>query len=53
MDRGGFDHVNDVAPTLYEILGIRHPRAVYHDGWFASTFGLRVPWVARVIDISD
>ncbi|KPK15836.1 MAG: arylsulfatase [Myxococcales bacterium SG8_38] len=91
IPRSQFHHVNDVAPTLYEILGIRHPRIVdgheqipidgtsfaytfasadapgrkqtqyfdimgsrgiYRDGWFASTFGPRVPWVATVPDIS-
>ena len=83
--RTQFHHVNDVAPTLYEILDIRHPsvvdgheqdpidgtsfaytfasadapeqkktqyfeimgsRGIYHDGWLASTFGPRTPWVA-------
>ncbi len=83
--RSQFHHVNDVVPTLYEILGIVPPdvvdghvqdpldgvsfaytfddpdaperkktqyfeimgsRGVYHDGWMASTFGPRTPWVA-------
>ena len=83
--RPQFHHVNDVAPTLYEILGITPPkvvngfeqdpidgisfaytfdsatalgrkkaqyfeimgsRGIYHDGWFASAFGPRRPWVA-------
>jgi len=90
--RPQFHHVNDIAPTLYEILGIRPPqivdgheqdpldgvsmvytfahadapvqkvtqyfdimgsRGVYHDGWFAGTFGPRRPWVAEVPDISN
>ncbi len=81
--RAQFHHVNDVVPTLYEILGIRSPRVVdgftqdpidgvsmkytfasakapdrkrtqyfdnngsrgiYHDGWYASTFGPFIPW---------
>jgi len=83
--RPQFHHVNDIAPTLYEILGIRQPdvvdgypqdpidgtslvytfdsptapgrkttqyfeimgsRGLYHDGWMASAFGPRKPWVA-------
>ena len=82
--RAQFHHVNDIAPTLYEILGITPPRvvngfpqdpidgvsfaytfddaqakgrkrtqyfevmgsrAIYHDGWIASAFGPRTPWV--------
>jgi arylsulfatase A-like enzyme len=81
--RPQFHHVNDVAPTLYDILGIKAPkvvdgftqdpidgvsmkysfasaavpgqkrtqyfennasRGIYHDGWFASTFGPFIPW---------
>jgi arylsulfatase len=81
--RPQFHHVNDIVPTLYDILGIRHPdrvdgfdqdpidgvsmeytftdanaagrkktqyfennasRGVYHDGWFACTFGPFLPW---------
>lgn len=81
--RPQFHHVNDIAPTLYEVLGITPPREVdgfpqdpidgvsmvytftdpkaptrkrtqyfenagsrgiYHDGWFAGTFGPNVPW---------
>ncbi|HSN81765.1 MAG TPA: arylsulfatase [Polyangiales bacterium] len=92
IPRSQFHHVNDVVPTLYEILAIRHPRivdgheqipidgtsfaytfasadapgrkqtqyfdimgsrGVYRNGWFASTFGPRVPWVATVPDISN
>ncbi len=82
--RAQFLHVNDVVPTLYDILGIRPPsvvngipqdpfdgvsftstfndakakevkhtqyfeimgsRGVYHDGWMASAFGPRTPWI--------
>jgi len=89
--RPQFHHVNDVVPTIYEILGIQPPkvvdghtqdpidgtsfaytfdsatapgrkqtqyfdimgsRGIYHDGWMASTFGPRKPWVAEMIDIS-
>lgn len=90
--RAQFHHVNDIAPTLYDILGIKPPkvvdgftqdpidgvsmkysfanakaagqkhtqyfenngsRGIYHDGWYASTFGPFIPWdtpgsVARV-----
>jgi arylsulfatase len=81
--RAQFHHVNDIAPTLYEILGIKPPkvvdgfkqdpidgvslaytfasakspgrkrtqyfdnngsRGIYHDGWYACTFGPFVPW---------
>jgi arylsulfatase A-like enzyme len=81
--RSQFHHVNDVVPTIYEVLGITPPRVVdgipqdridgvsfaytfddanaegrlltqyfeimgsrgiYHDGWFASAFGPRIPW---------
>ncbi len=81
--RSQFHHVVDIAPTIYEILGIPHPkivhgyeqlpmdgaslaytfadakattrkqsqffdnngsRGIYHDGWFAGTFGPFVPW---------
>ena len=81
--RPQFHHVNDIAPTIYEILGIKPPKAVdgfeqdpidgvsmaytfadakaqthkhtqyfdnngsrgiYHDGWYACTFGPLVPW---------
>src|SRR5580692_7565344 len=82
--RQQFLHVNDVVPTLYEVIGITPPkvvngfpqtpfdgvsfastfnnakapevkhtqyfeimgsRGIYHDGWFADTFGPRIPWV--------
>ena len=83
--RAQFLHVNDVTPTIYDIVGITPPRLVngisqdqfdgvsfantfsdpkakevkqtqyfevmgsrgiYRDGWMASAFGPRVPWVA-------
>jgi arylsulfatase A-like enzyme len=89
--RPQFHHVNDLAPTLYEILGIKLPevvdghkqdpidgtsfaytfgsaeakgrkatqyfeimgsRGIYHEGWFAGTFGPRTPWVAAMPDLS-
>jgi len=82
--RPQFHHVNDIAPTIYEVLGIKPPkvvdgfpqdpidgvsmvytfasatapgqkhtqyfdnngsRAIYHDGWFACTFGPLTPWL--------
>ena len=82
--RAQFLHVNDVVPTLYDIMGITPPsvvngipqdrfdgasfagtfnnakakevkhtqyfdimgsRGVYHDGWMASAFGPRTPWL--------
>ena len=82
--RGQFHHVNDIAPTVYDLLGITPPkvvngvaqdpldgvslrytfndaqvkskkpvqyfevfgsRGVYKDGWMASVFGPRKPWV--------
>ena len=90
--RPQFHHVNDVVPTIYEILGIPLPkvvdgheqdpidgtsfvytfdsatapeqkktqyfdimgsRGIYHEGWMASTFGPRKPWVADAIDITQ
>ncbi|MDQ8730004.1 arylsulfatase [Bradyrhizobium sp. LHD-71] len=81
--RTQFHHINDIAPTLYEILGITPPkivdgfqqdpidgtsmvytfadgtapthkrtqyfennasRGIYHDGWYAGTFGPFIPW---------
>ncbi len=81
--RSQFHHVNDIVPTVYGILEIRHPkrvngfdqipidgvslaytfdaakapgqkrtqyfenngsRGIYHDGWFACTFGPFLPW---------
>ena len=82
--RSQFHHVNDIAPTIYQILGIKPPkvvdgftqdpldgvsmvytfdnakapgqkhtqyfdnngsRGVYHDGWYACTFGPLIPWL--------
>lgn len=82
--RPQFHHVNDITPTIYEVVGITPPRevngipqdpidgvslaysfndstaagrlhtqyfeimgsrAIYHDGWIASAFGPRIPWV--------
>jgi arylsulfatase A-like enzyme len=82
--RPQFHHVNDIAPTIYEIVGIKPPkvvdgfvqdpidgvslaytfsdpkaptrkkvqyfdnngsRAIYQDGWIATTFGPLVPWL--------
>ena len=82
--RPQFHHVNDVVPTIYDVLKIPPPqvvngvpqgpidgisfaytfadpkakgrkptqffdimgsRGIYHEGWFASAFGLRIPWV--------
>ncbi|WP_129789008.1 arylsulfatase [Promicromonospora panici] len=82
--RSQFHHCNDIAPTIYEVVGITPPRlvggvqqdpidgvslaytlndaaapgrlrtqyfeimgsrAIYHDGWIASAFGPRAPWV--------
>ncbi len=82
--RGQFHHVNDIVPTIYEILGIEPPqvvdgfaqdpldgvsmcytfddaasptrkrtqyfenngsRGIYHDGWYACTFGPLTPWL--------
>ncbi len=90
--RPQFHHVVDIAPTVYEILGITAPetvngarqlpidgtslaysfadaaapgrvrtqyfenngsRAIYHDGWIASTFGPFVPWRAAGSDIES
>ncbi|MBN7816990.1 arylsulfatase [Algoriphagus pacificus] len=84
--RSQFHHVNDITPTIYEVLNIPLPkvvngfeqdvmdgismaytfdqanaegkkktqffdvmgsRAIYHEGWMASTFGPRVPWMTR------
>ena len=81
--RSQFHHVNDIVPTLYEVIGVKQPeevngfkqdpidgismaytfadpkaagqkktqyfennasRGVYHDGWFACTFGPFIPW---------
>ncbi len=81
--RSQFHHVNDIVPTLYEVIGVEQPkevngfkqdpidgismvysfanpkaagrkktqyfennasRGIYHDGWFACTFGPFIPW---------
>jgi len=90
--RPQFLHVNDVVPTIYDILDITPPkvvdgfeqdpldgvsfastfdsadapevkktqyfdimgsRGIYHDGWMASTFGPRTPWVAAMPDLAE
>jgi arylsulfatase A-like enzyme len=90
--RPQFTHVNDVVPTIYDILGIQPPkvvdghvqdpidgvsfaytfdsadaleqkhtqyfeclgsRGIYHEGWMASTFGPRTPWVAQMPDLAN
>jgi arylsulfatase A-like enzyme len=90
--RSQFLHVNDVVPTIYDILGITPPkvvdghqqdpmdgvsfaytfdsadaperkktqyfeclgsRGIYHQGWMASTFGPRTPWVAQMPDLAN
>jgi len=90
--RSQFTHVNDVVPTIYDILDITPPkvvdgheqdpldgvsfastfdsadapevkttqyfdimgsRGIYHEGWMASTFGPRTPWVDRVPDLAN
>ena len=90
--RQQFLHVNDIAPTIYEILDITPPevvdgfpqdpidgisfaytfedagaenhkhtqffdnngsRGVYHDGWFAATFGPLYPWVSAQKGLKD
>lgn len=82
--RSQFHHVNDITPTIYDLLKITPPRevngvpqdpidgvslaytfgepnvkgrkltqyfevmasrAIYHDGWIASAFGPRIPWL--------
>lgn len=92
IPRSQFLHVNDVVPTLYDILSITPPkvvdghtqdpidgrsfaytfdspdaperkqtqyfecmgsRGIYHEGWMASTFGPRVPWVAKLPDLAN
>jgi len=84
IPRAQFHHVNDIVPTIYEVVGITPPkivngfpqdpiqgvslaytfndakakgrlhtqyfeimgsRGIYHDGWFAGTFGPRAPWL--------
>jgi arylsulfatase A-like enzyme len=84
VPRAQFHHVNDIVPTIYDVLGITPPevvngqkqdkidgvsmvytfrdaqapgrksiqyfenngsRAIYRDGWIASTFGPLTPWL--------
>lgn len=90
--RNQFTHVVDIAPTIYEILDIKHPkvvhgyeqmpidgtslaytfsdaaaenqkkeqffdnngsRALYLDGWYASTFGPLYPWLNAQKGLAD
>ena len=90
--RSQFHHVNDIAPTIYDILNIVPPdvvdgfeqqphdgismkytfdrpeektkkrtqyfeilgsRGIYHDGWFAGTFGPRAPWIVDMSGIMN
>jgi arylsulfatase A-like enzyme len=90
--RSQFQHVNDVAPTIYELLNIKHPnlvngfeqdpidgvsmaksffaadtkgskptqyfdnngsRGIYHDGWYACTFGPLIPWLNAQKGLAD
>ena len=90
--RSQFTHVNDIVPTIYDILSIEPPtvvdghkqdpidgvsfaytfdsadapeqkktqyfeclgsRGIYHEGWMASTFGPRTPWVAELPDLAN
>ena len=85
--RSQFHHVNDITPTIYDLLKIAPPRVVngvpqvpldgtsfaytfddaqakgrkltqyfevmasrgiYHDGWMASAFGPRIPWLPGI-----
>lgn len=90
--RPQFHHVNDIVPTIYEVVGIQPPktvngvnqdpfdgvsmaysfnnpkaagqkhtqffdimgsRSIYHDGWMASTFGPRIPWMTITPGMAD
>jgi arylsulfatase A-like enzyme len=90
--RSQFYHVNDIAPTLYDIVGIKPPkvvdgfeqdpidgvsmaasftdpnapenkhiqyfdnngsRGIYHDGWYACTFGPLIPWLNAQEGLAD
>lgn len=92
IPRSQFAHVNDVVPTLYDLLDITPPkivdgheqdpidgvsfaytfdspdapeqkktqyfdimgsRGIYHDGWMASTFGPKAPWIAKMPDLAN
>jgi len=83
--RSQFHHINDIMPTIYQILSIKPPkvvdgfpqdpidgvsmvytfdnakapgqkhtqyfdnngsRGIYHDGWYACTFGPLIPWLS-------
>ncbi|HSX49551.1 MAG TPA: arylsulfatase [Cellvibrio sp.] len=85
--RQQFHHVNDIVPTIYDIVGIEPPtevdgvsqqpmdgismaytfqnanakgrkqhqyfevmgdRGIYSEGWFASVWGPRIPWVSGI-----
>ena len=85
VPRSQFHHVNDIVPTIYDVLGIKSPqivdgfvqdpidgtsmaytfasateparkrtqyfenngsRGIYHDGWYACTFGPLTPWLS-------
>ena len=39
-----------VTTQFFDIMG---SRGIYHDGWFAGTFGPRTPWVAGAPPIKD
>lgn len=90
--RTQFQHVNDIAPTIYDLLDIPHPevvdgfkqdpidgksmaksffdadapeskstqyfdnngsRGIYHDGWYACTFGPLIPWMNAQMGLAD
>jgi arylsulfatase A-like enzyme len=90
--RSQFYHVNDVAPTIYDLLAIKQPkvvngfkqdpmdgvsmaksfssasapenkptqyfdnngsRGIYHEGWYACTFGPLIPWLNAQKGLAD
>jgi len=90
--RSQFHHVNDIASTIYEVLGITPPktvngveqlpfdgvsmvytfdqpdakaaketqyfeilgsRGIYHEGWFAGTFGPKAPWSTDMSGVAN
>ena len=90
--RPQFHHVNDIVPTLYDVIGIKPPkivesfpqdsfdgasmaytfadaktagrkktqyfenngsRGIYHDGWYACTFGPLLPWDTAASRLAD
>lgn len=90
--RSQFHHVNDLVPTIYELLDLTPPkvvngvpqepidgvsfaytfddpkakgrkptqffdimgsRGIYHEGWFACTFGPRTPWTPGRPDLTN